>query len=392
MIKLKAKRRLDMFTIVQAMFALFIVDFLGYGWYICGVMLVFLLIHMLMKRANLPVSGLFVCVCILAICNFGIMLFRDKRDIFTTTFKYLLSPIIGYISGGYFVRQNRKGNPLISAYLLAIVPYFLHGFLDLMNFSGVVGYQRYIYDFWTGVPWRATLVGTYFALTTSFLVVGVVKKASLFRKSLYILCSCFSIYAAAMIASRTVVLIGAAANVICGFVYLIDTNSLKKKTRMLLLAGVSCLAAVLVFVMNAEVFMDLPVVQRFLSMDLSADSRISLFMNVLNNFWEHPFGGMPYFYSHNTWLDFLRLTGWLTFALFTAISVAGLVQCKRIVTCREVLIEDRLLVLGVMIAFYLQMFVEPIMDGSPIMFAMFFYMIGANEAYLKRLNIVRRRI
>jgi hypothetical protein len=119
--------------------------------------------------------------------------------------------------------------------------------------------------------------------------------------------------------------------------------------------------------------------RRFTTLDLEEEPRIQLFANIILNFWKYPFGNMPYFYSHNTWLDFLRESGWITFVIFCGITVISIKHLVKLYKRKSIAYENRLAVVAMMSALFLDMFVEPIMDGAAILFCLFFYFIGINS-------------
>lgn len=366
-------------------FVLFAVDFLGFGWYILGGTLLLTVFYLMVCGKRVAVDGLLVWVALLAVSNFFIMYFNSKADIVTKIMKYLVLPLGGYFIGSAFAADEKDESGILKLYLYAVVPLFIHGALNILLFDGVEGTNREVADFWTGIMWKATLACTHFAMAVPLAFLAFTKKG-IVKKLLFFALTAASVYASYVTASRTVILIGAIVLALEFFLYFVTNKeiSLRRKTIafIALLAGAAVIAVIIWA--NMDTLSSSYFFRRMFESDVTEEPRIQLFRNIIENTVYYPFGNMPYFYSHNTWLDFLRESGWITFICFGAITLIALKNLLSVYKNDRISKVDRIAVVGIMSALLIQMFVEPIMDGAPILFCLFFYLIGVNNGLVNK--------
>ncbi len=371
--------------ITLLLFMLFSVDFLGMGWYIFGLSFAVAALYLIITQKRIVCSSQLVWITLLAASNFLIMFYHSSRDIVTVVLKYLISPIGGYIMGIIFSQYKFKKrgtqkdkDVIIQLYMFAVIPYFIHGVLNLIGYEGVSGFERDVPDFWTGQMWKATLACTYFAMTVPMCFFVFITKG-IYKKIFYIVLTAFPIYATIITASRTVVYIGIIIIMLELMLYISETKS--SKTRLKILIGffvIVAIAAVLI-ISNLDKLSSTFFFSRMTGSDMSEEPRIRLFRNIIVNCWAYPFGNMPYFYSHNTWLDFLRESGWITFFCFCMVTVGCVKNIRLLYKNKRIDMVNRIALVGMMGALLLDMFVEPMMDGSTILFCLFFYFLGVND-------------
>ena len=370
-------------NLIILLFMLFSVDFYGMGWYIFGGTVVLLVIYMLLVDKKLILSPLFAWVTLLAFTNFLILNYHSNADIITKIIKYLLSPIGGFVLGMQLAKEEKDIDGIMKLYMFAVIPYFLHGVLDLAVFEGFSDFERELPDFWTGEMWKATLVCTYFAMTVPLCFNAFICKGFL-KKILYFGATAVSVYASFITASRTVVVIGLIVILMELWLYIKEKDDFGKKTRNIILFMLILLVVAGVIASNMESLATTDFFGRMFESDMSEEPRIQLFMNIIENCWAYPLGNMPYFYSHNTWLDFLRESGWITFVCFMAITFICIRHLILIYKNKSICQEYRIAVVGMMTALLLDMFVEPMMDGAAILFSLFFYFIGVNSIFITK--------
>lgn len=367
---------------------LFAVDFLGMGWYILGVTFLLSLLYLFATQKTLVLDGLFFWVALLAISNFLIMYINSNADIVTKIIKYLMAPIMGYLIGSILASETKRADDIFKLYMYVVIPFFIHGVLNLLIFDGIDLSNREIADFWTGIMWKATLACTYFAMTVPLVFLSFVTKGFT-KKVMYFALTAVSVYASIITASRTVIYVGIIVLAIELLLYFssdrkAEQSARKTKVFLKVLAAVAVVAVVVVA--NLDTLSSTDFFRRMFQSDVSEEPRIRLFMNVILNTIDYPFGNMPYFYSHNTWLDFLRESGWITFFCFFVITVIAVRNLICVYKNTSISHTKRIAVVGMMMALLLEMFVEPMMDGAPIMFCMFFYLIGVNNRFIYKVD------
>lgn len=367
-------------NLIILFFMLFSVDFFGMGWYIFGGTVGLLIIYMLLIDKRLTLSPLFAWVTLLAFTNFLILNYHSDADIVTKVIKYLFSPIGAFVLGTQLAKDEEDASSIMKLYMIAVIPYFLHGVLDLVIFEGFSDFERELPDFWTGEMWKATLVCTYFAMTAPLCFNAFICKGFI-KKLLYFSATAVSVYASIITASRTVFIIGLIVILMELWLYIREKDNSGKKAKNVVLFLMVVMVVFGVVIGNMESFSSTDFFGRMTNSDMSEEPRIQLFMNIIENCWAYPFGNMPYFYSHNTWLDFLRESGWITFVCFMAITIICIRHIVLIYRNRSINQEYRIAVVGMMTALLLDMFVEPMMDGAAILFCLFFYFIGVNSVY-----------
>ncbi len=364
-------------------FLLFAVDALGYGWYIFGLAFCLMGLYLLISHKNLELNALFFWVALLAFSNFLIMFVHSNASLVTKIIKYLISPIGGYLIGLTLASTRKEKDSIIKLYFFAVIPYFIHGVLDLLIFDGFAGFEREIADFWTGELWKATLVCTYFAMTVPlFFLAFFTNKIS--KKIAYLFFTVASVYACIVTASRTVIFIGLIVTALIILLCIFGKKKAERKnSRGIIIFQFLIIGAIVAVILSANIdaLASTDFFNRMFESDMSEEPRIQLFKNIIDNAWMYPFGNMPYFYSHNTWLDFLRESGWITFAFFCVITVIVIRDIIRIYRDKELSQEHRIAVVAMMTALMLDMFVEPVMDGAAILFSLFFYFIGVNSRF-----------
>ncbi len=372
------------------LFMMFAVDFNGLGWYIFAFAFASVVAYIFVSQKKIVITSQFVWIMLLAISNFMIMFFHSSRDIVTITLKYLISPFGGYLLGVVFTQTSfKKGQKsVILLYMCAVIPYFIHGLLNLLIFDGFSDYdfERNVIDFWTGEKWKATLACTYFAMTVPMCFFAFITKGIL-KKIFYLLLTVVSVYASIVTASRTVIYIGLIVILLEFLLYFKNLSSAGKRTKILLAFVVIITLAMFILIQNLDKLSSTQFFSRMTNSDVEEEPRIQLFKNIIFNCWQYPFGNMPYFYSHNTWLDFLRESGWITFFCFVVITIGAIKNIVLIYKNKSIDIKTRVAVIGMMSALMIDMFVEPMMDGSPILFCLFFYFLGVNDycvQYYKR--------
>ncbi len=372
-------------------FILFAVDFLGIGWYIFGVTSMFAVAYYIIAKKNIMIDAQFMWVIFLGVANFAIMFVHSDASIIIKTVKYLMSPIFGYLIGVTVASERKKGDSIVKVYMIAVIPYFIHGILNLLIFDGEIGWEREIPDFWNGELWKATLACTYFAIAAPLGFLALVSKR-VWKKLAYLFFTVYAIYACIITASRSVIYITLIVILMEFVLYMLERKpvhrapmhrSTNKKVKVLLQFLLVIGLVMFLLARNMDSLSSTEFFRRMTKLDASDEPRIHLFKNIIFNTIYYPFGDMPYPYSHNTWLDFLRESGWITFICFSIITVIAIRHIIMIYKDKFMSQEYRLAVVAMMTALLIDMFVEPILDGAAILFCLFFYFLGVNKVYVK---------
>lgn len=91
----------------------------------------------------------------------------------------------------------------------------------------------------------------------------------------------------------------------------------------------------------------------------------------------YPLGGIPYYYyAHNLWVDIARESGIIPFVLYVLFTIASVVETVQFYR-NSYKVEDIVFIVPIVISFIVVFFTEPIMDGAPLSFSLFAFIIGA---------------
>lgn len=307
---------------------------------------------------------------------------------------FLIGPIACFAIGYFIINKNNK--VFEKTMLAAILGLFIHGFLNMIKYFQVYGFNsiegtRAIPDIWTGISIAATLQGTYFSIISSLLFYSIFLKRqrAFIISNILIVCIIFSLISSFILGNRTMIFI-LIISFIVNFLIFIFLNKMKIKE----LAKVGSLVAILflivffVYINNVfglkEFLLNSTWYQRTESSSIVEDSRFVFFQIAISQMFDFPFGGykMSFMYAHNLWLDVLHATGLIPFfflLLYTLVSIQNLLGFIKI---SHISIDKKLFVVSIYLGFFLTFMVEPILEGVPFLFLIFILFNGMTKKYL----------
>lgn len=118
-----------------------------------------------------------------------------------------------------------------------------------------------------------------------------------------------------------------------------------------------------------------------------AGSRTEKWMDALSRLFISPFGwykDIDYSFTHNMWLDVARLTGIIPFIAIAGATIAGYKDTIRL--CR---IKNDYLILtliSILLVFFLECFVEPVIEGFDLYFYLMCMFFGIQRQYIKQIS------
>jgi hypothetical protein len=166
------------------------------------------------------------------------------------------------------------------------------------------------------------------------------------------------------------------------------------RKNLLLLSGGAVLATIVIMISYniagfGDFFDNLKIVQRFTSeKELTRFDVWEVFFEDLR-FLEYPFGGgfliqnSDWGYLHNMWLDVYNVVGIIPFLLLLVLTFCfffSYLRFNRLMknTGRE---NERIVFQSLLIAFFLNMMIEPIIEANPYYFLIVLMFFGAMEGY-----------
>lgn len=313
-----------------------------------------------------------VCFLTLAMVSYYVIV-NGMRGLF---FPIAYIPVIIYLLAVYCVSVNKNDKFVLWLIGVLIAGYTIHGILNAyMWYAGYVvpGTRRW-QDFWTGEIIPGTQHTAYFLpiLASFFPAIAYFMRRKGIN-SIIILATMFFGYTSLATRSRMSVLIFAITFCVQVLVYLLIERDFVKKlisnkkfwiACAMLLAGI---AAVLWFVKDSSI-----VVAFIENMGkgggILKNVRFEAQRMAIEQLFVYPMGGrlmeLGRDYCHNTWLDMANAGGLIPFFAFAAYTVYTLYEMICLVLKKNISSRLKISLLGLYIAFFLYLSVEPAIDAS----------------------------
>jgi hypothetical protein len=265
---------------------------------------------------------------------------------------------------------------------------FLHGFLNIItnrdtDFLTIEG--RSYNDIYGG-NLSGTLQSLLFVVMCSLLSFLVLERENKWLKILGIASACIALYGAVTNASRTLIYL----TVIVFFVGMLIYQ--REKTN--LLTGVAKTTAILMvaaLIVGLIIWLDLFRVQEWFSesalgqrlsqqtdgSSVSQNARWTYASDILKLLPSYPLGGMNYpHYAHNLWVDIAKDAGIIPFAAYIVFALLSVKAGWRVLVDKKMKVLDKVFFVTVLLGLFMVFFTEPVMEGSPITFTIFCFIVG----------------
>ncbi|WFO17299.1 O-antigen ligase family protein [Cellulophaga baltica 4] len=312
-------------------------------------------------------------------------------------FIYMITPPVFYLFGKYLIKDKILNQNNIFYIILCVVTVFsLSAVISVfLNFheGGFAQLDRTIPMFWNGAPVSATIMGgflTFNMCIPALLISNQGKKGIIFNILLSTLFA-ITLVCVLRLGSRTQLGIFLITTII-SLIYVIPKQSFKRNLLLFVFIGA------IIFFITKNISFDLN--QDWLTtfadrMDkggsdiASGGGRTERWEKSFRNLFEKPLGWdvREFGYSHNLWLDVLRVSGFIPFFLLVIFSIKSLIQIRKIVLLKpnNILLNSQIIIYS--IAFFLLFMVEPIFEGLFTFFVLFCLFKGSiNKYYLNNLN------
>lgn len=317
---------------------------------------------------------------ILYIRNFGM-------PSLSSFFLRFLAPILLYYFG---FRIGRDGRGYLKRCVLAIgFGGFIHGLLNIItnlrvNFLLVEGRQyKDIY----GGNLSGTLQSLFFVIVCSLLAYFFFEKENKWLKIVGVASVFIALYGSITNASRTLIFL----TMIIFFVGILIYQC-NEANFLIAMMKTSAIIIVFVFVTMFAIWIDLFHVQEWFT-ESSLGMRMTLYKNsgasiVHNARWRYTsdilrllpsnlLGGMDYpHYAHNLWVDVAKDAGVIPFVLYVVFAVLSVRNGFKVLIDRKVTLYDKMVFVPVLLGLFLVFFTEPVVQGSPITFTIFCFIVG----------------
>lgn len=373
--------------------ALFSVNFLAYGNLISIVGCVLLLVFC--RTLEMPRSSLFLWFYLLAVayptCT---VLFGGITGMTTSLFLVGIGVASSYLLGNMALRLFPRCTPSVFV-LLICFGFAAHGMLNFVaNILSGTGGSGQCIDFWTKSYSAATAQAILFTplIAISWAVLLAKRKGLLKIATLAVMIAalCYDF----MLGGRSFFVLMALSGLVLLAVKLCNANkSIFDATKSVVLIFVLC---IVVFALYQADFLSLKssfetsyMAHRFSYQGVGDDDRWQRWMYYIAHFPEGVFGGnvigaiSGYGYAHNLWLDTFDEAGLLPLMLLFLITVQSIAKAIQVASRSDEF--EQSITLSFLVILLAQFFVEPVMQGSPLLFMAFAFFCGLIDRESNRL-------
>lgn len=326
---------------------------------------------------------IFLLHVIIYCCNFS----RPSMDWLAKNF---LNPVILYFLGCWLTLRSKSS---ISPIKLLVYGFFLHGAANVLiyaiNPSTMI--ERSMSNIWGG-QLTATLQNLLFIPMISLLFYGVYILKDRKRKALIIAACLIAVYGSIVTASRTLLYLV----LICFLINMIFMNNKNQHKKISIVASVLLLAVAMVVVYEVNLFgirswVESSNLCKRIATGISANDslidnkRWTINRKMLSELPSHPFGNIAVVhYAHNLFLDIAKYTGIIPAASLLLWSIAEVVK-QLSYTLGDSSDEWDAIMFSMATGFMIAFFLEPVLDGLPIIFGAFCYLCGAMKGKRARI-------
>jgi len=300
-------------------------------------------------------------------------------------FYYSLYPPVFYLVGAYFVEKWHSEKYLSMILLIVIIGY---SFLYLNNaLQDAFKYELVNYSRTFRANTNDTVLGYSFqGIRASLSIAGIgllfvptIDSIEKRFKFVYVILGCIGIFVVAHYINRTGLVIA------CCCIFFVICKLIKKKSTLLIFFITSILVVLLINYLS-QLFNLHQFVDAYQSRENNSDYNFASFGGrnvrwfwVIENIFSHPFGGIVnyrYGYAHNLWLDSARIAGIIPFSFLCIASIISLIKAIKVIFNKKTPLFFSCLLVALNTAFFLQCFVEPIIEADFMFFCLYVMFFG----------------
>lgn len=304
-----------------------------------------------------------------------------------------IAPIILYHSG--YVVGIDGFSRVGKCVLIMAIGGFLHGFLNVItnlnvNFLLINGRQ---YNDIYGGYLSGTLQNLYFISICSLALYFIAVEKNKRMKLIGTCCILFGLYGSITNASRTLLFITLIVFMASILIYQCNkTNFLFAITNTGgIILSLSLIALLVIWTDMFHVqewFASTALGRResiaFAGSTFLQNDRWVYAREILRRLPANPMGNIDYsHYAHNLWLDIAKESGIIPFILYISYSISAVILAVRAIKNNSYELKDKLLIFSPSLGIFLTFFSEPIMQGHPITFTVFCFIVGGVSSALR---------
>ena len=301
------------------------------------------------------------------------------------TLSYLITPVSLYRYGRFIMDEDVEEKPRIRLIMFMAFAYLLNVFvLTIVDMSivGIVNEDRALLGHSADDDaLAATLYGLMSSVGVGMLGVLLARKVGVFQRIFSLVVVVMSLLVVVHLINRT----GLVVAVVCLFFTILYRENFKV-FKILLLAGVLALVGFAVFasgLIDPELLEAYQKREAARGMGLStAGGRTDLWFEALGELFVSPLGWKQHSYAHNMWLDLAKIGGWFAFVPFTVATFMYFKCLWKLV--RMPYSNIALLLISMNVAMLLASFVEPVIEGSMLFFALLMFLWGMTVSVVNK--------
>lgn len=375
------KSRVLYSDIILAIIALAAMNFLLYGSYI----VLFAFLMCLIWRRTTVFNGFgFICLIALAICY---ILF-DAISSNNMNFRIIAAPC-AFLVAYNLDSESKKYEPtnILTLIAYAMALHSIISFIYMLRTQGLAAFSSgQSYDIWSGTLSTATGIAAYYYFMAATIPI-LLMKAKWHHYVLFIVCLLHDV----LIGGRTFIVLSGIA-VIATFVLrtYYGKKQISKFLKYIIIFGI-IVGIIAIFYKNnifniRSTFESSYMWRRFFAEnayeEIGDTSRWTRKIIYLQNLLEYPFGGnhikndLGIGYAHDIWLDTFDKVGIITMLIMLMYTISSVFRFFKYAKLSNGNLKEKVVFCIFPIILMSSFFVEPIMDGAPIVFFMYCFMDG----------------
>lgn len=345
-------------------------------------------------KLYIPREGGFITLTIACLSYMVLYIKNFGMPSSSSFFLRFIAPILLYYMGTVI---GKDGNDRLRKCILYIgIGGFFHGFLNIVtnrnvNFLLINGRQ---YNDIYGGTLSGTLQSLFFVVICSLLFYFIFEEKNKWIKAGGILCVLIGLYGSITNASRTLIFL--TLIVFCAGIAIYQYEKTNFVTAVARTTGIALSLAIVTMVI---IWLDLFNVQEWFAgtslgqraimygssgSSIAQNDRWIYASQIMKLLPSNLLGGMDYpHYAHNLWVDVAKEAGVIPFIFFVCFALLSIKEGIKLLVDKKMQVFDKIFFICTLLGLFMVFFTEPIMQGSPITFTIFCFVVGGVSSIIR---------
>lgn len=304
-----------------------------------------------------------------------------------------IAPLVLFYCG--FIRVREGVNTLKNDTMVIAFSSCLHGILNVfynrnLNILTIAGRQ---YNDIYGDVIAGTLQNLFFVTSSALLFYFISVEKHKVLKMTGVIASLCGVYGSIMNASRTMIIVTFLVFFISMFIYMHTkygfSSAIFRYFCVVLALLIGVFLCLWLDLFNIQEWFANTALGKRASINTSGhmildNVRWTYSIDILKLLPQYPFGGVPYAsYAHNLWVDIAKEAGVIPFVLYILFFICIIKTTMLFYGNKNVDYSYKVFFVPIVITFFLVFFTEPIMEGMPIIFSLFCFVVGGLTGFNK---------